>query len=124
MKGNDEMDNKILGKKGEEYAKKYLKSKNYTILATNYKSRYGEIDIIVKDEENNVVFVEVKARTSESFGRGFEAVDFFKQQKIRKTAIVFLGESKTIFNSIRFDVIDLLVGNGRILDLLHIENAF
>ncbi|MGB9839909.1 YraN family protein [Thermovenabulum sp.] len=118
------MDNKILGKAGEDYAKKYLISKNFIILATNYRCKFGEIDIVAKDKENNIVFFEVKARNSDNFGRGFEAVDFFKQQRIRKTALIFLGENKQYFNSIRFDVIDILVSKGKTLDLLHFENAF
>lgn len=111
--------NKIVGLKGEVEAKEYLAKNGYEILQTNYKNKLGEIDIICK-KNNCVVFVEVKKRESIKFGYPREAVNFYKQQKIRNVAMGYL-KYKNLYEKcpIRFDVIDI-VGDS----LTHIENAF
>jgi putative endonuclease len=108
----------ILGMKGEILARKYLKQKKYKILKTNYKNKIGEIDIIAKDKDC-VVFVEVKTRTSEKFGRASEAVDKHKQHKIRSVATVYLMKNKLIDGQVRFDVIEVYDEQ-----INHIQNAF
>lgn len=110
--------NKINGTIGEIDAVQYLKNKKYQIIATNYRNRIGEIDIIAKDE-NTLVFVEVKRRATLAFGRPCEAVDFRKQQKIRKVAELYLLTTKQYYADVRFDVIEIL-GD----EINHIENAF
>ena len=79
----------------------------------------GEIDIIAK-KDNVIIFIEVKARESVKFGHPREAVNFYKQQKIRKVATSYL-KFKGLYDkvNVRFDVIDV-VGTS----LTHIENAF
>lgn len=108
------------GFKGEKQACDFLmKDKRYAIIATNYRNKVGEIDIIARDKKT-LVFVEVKARSTLAFGRPCEAVDYRKQQKIRRVA-----ESYLIFKKlydkvpVRFDVIEIL---GEKIN--HIENAF
>lgn len=110
---------KELGIKGEVLAKEYLINKGYKIIDTNYKNKIGEIDIIAK-LKNTIVFVEVKARESVKFGLPREAVNFYKQQKIRNVAIGYL-KFKGLYEkvSVRFDVIDI-IGTS----ITHIENAF
>ena len=110
--------NKINGTIGEIDAEKYLKDKGYAIVATNYKNRLGEIDIVAKDK-NVLVFVEVKRRATLAFGRPCEAVDERKQHKIRKTAELYLVTTKNYYADVRFDVIEIL---GE--EINHIENAF
>ena len=75
------MRNKIEGDMGETRAAKFLREKGYRILQTNYKTKFGEIDIIAQDK-NVIVFVEVKERATLAFGRPIEAVNFQKQQTI------------------------------------------
>ncbi len=113
------MNTKILGASGEQQAAEFLKEKGYKILETNFSNKIGEIDIIAKDKEF-VVFVEVKARSSKAFGLPSEAVNFHKQQKIRKVALSYL-KSKKILEKVqcRFDVVEVLGDEIR-----HIENAF
>lgn len=104
--------------KGEILARKYLEQNNYKILKTNYKNKIGEIDIIAKDK-NYVVFVEVKTRTSEKYGRASEAVDKHKQHKIRNVATVYLMQQKLLEGQVRFDVIEVYDES-----INHIKNAF
>lgn len=110
--------NSVQGSIGEEYALKYLKSKKYKIIEHNYKNHLGEIDIIAK-QKDVIVFVEVKARQTLSFGRPAEAVNKQKQNKIRSVASLYLIKNKLMNLLCRFDVIEV-VGE----ELNHIENAF
>ena len=105
------------GKIGEEKAEKYLKSKKYKILAKNYKSLFGEIDIIA-EYKKILVIIEVKYRKNSAFGKGYEAVDYNKQQKIIKTTEHYINE-KNIKVQVRFDIIS--IDNE---EITHIENAF
>lgn len=111
--------NKIIGNSGEITAKNYLEKNKYHILQMNYQNRKGEIDIIAK-QKDTYIFIEVKKRETLTFGRPSEAVDFYKQQKIRKTAELYLLQNNLYDDvSVRFDVIEI-VGN----ELNHIENCF
>ena len=84
------MSNKIKGKYGEDIAVKYLIKNGYKIVERNYHfSRYGEIDIIALDKDT-LCFIEVKTRTTEKFGTGFEAVNRTKLSKIYKCALSYL----------------------------------
>lgn len=80
---------KNMGLWGENKAVEFLKAKNYTILARNYHSRFGEIDIIAR-KQNTIIFVEVKTRKNTAFGFPAEFVDYKKQQKIMKTAQLYI----------------------------------
>ena len=110
---------KFLGVKGEVVAKEHLESIGYKIIELNYKNKIGEIDIVAKDEKT-IVFVEVKARQSAYFGLPREAVNYYKQQKIRNAAIGYL-KFKGLYEKVpvRFDVIDI-IGTS----ITHIKNAF
>ena len=110
--------NKIKGEKGEILASQFLTKKGYKILETNFKNKIGEIDLIAL-KKNCYVFVEVKERETNRFGRPCEAVDFKKQQKIRKVAMSYLKFKKLFDVECRFDVIELL-GD----EINHIENCF
>lgn len=110
--------NKIHGTIGEIEVANYLKAQGYKIVAMNYKNKIGEIDIVALDK-NVIVFVEVKRRATLAFGRPCEAVDFRKQQKIRKVAELYLVTTKNYYTDVRFDVIEIL-GD----EINHIENAF
>jgi len=98
--------NLYLGSLGEEASLRFLKSKGYKILARNYKSRLGEIDIVACDRDT-VCFVEVKTRSSDKFGLPQEALSNFKQRQIAKTALKFLKENKLLDKKARFDVVSV-----------------
>ena len=77
-----------LGKKGEQLAARYLQQKGYKILDFNYRTKFGEIDVVAKDGET-IVFVEVKTRTSTRFGEPEEAVGKRKLAHIKRAAESF-----------------------------------
>ena len=109
---------KVLGSKGEVLASQILKEKGYQIVATNFSNHLGEIDVIAK-QEDTLVFVEVKTRSSYKFGLPSQAVTFQKQNKIRTVALSYLKATKNLETQCRFDVIEIVGKEYR-----HIENAF
>jgi len=96
-----------IGSIGEDMAVEFLKSRGVKILERNYQNRFGEIDIIGR-EDNTLLFIEVKYRKNESFGYPLEAVGFAKQEKIRKMARFFLNENHYYHYNIRFDCIGII----------------
>ena len=100
------MEHITTGKKGEAIAYDYLKKKGYNIVEINYKNKIGEIDIICKDKDE-LVFVEVKTRSSYRFGLPREAVNEWKQNKIHNVAMVYLMKNKLVDGKYRFDVIEI-----------------
>ena len=117
------MDSNTLGRRGEIIARKFLQNRGYSIIEENYHSRYGEIDIIARDGEI-VVFVEVKLRKNANFAQAREFVTYKKQEKIIKTADIWLSENQNDYQ-LRFDVIEVYTGLASKKTLVnHIENAF
>ena len=112
------------GYMGETAALKFLERGGFELLAKNYRSYYGEIDIIVRNEEY-IVFVEVKTRSQFSVSRPSDWVDPRKQKKIIMTASIFLNENKFDLQP-RFDVVEVIYDKytKEIKHLNHIENAF
>ena len=111
----------IKGSVGEELTCKYLMSKGYRIAARNYRSKFGEIDIIACNERC-IAFVEVKTRKKGSLARPSEFVDTRKQKRILKTAKIYLSENPSELQP-RFDVIEVTY-KGNEFEIEHIENAF
>ena len=110
---------------GERLAAEYLRKKRYRILATGYRSRFGEIDLIVSNRQY-LVFVEVKLRKSDKFAQAREFVDFRKQNRIRTTAALYLEQNPTHLQP-RFDVIEIYAPEGletRKPTIHHLEDAF
>lgn len=101
-----------LGKKGEELAKQYLIKKDYIIIEQNFRTRLGEIDIIAK-ARNELVFVEVKTRTTNKYGAPSEAVDDNKIKHITRVAEYYIYIKKLEKSFIRFDVIEVEINNGQ-----------
>lgn len=112
-----------LGNIGEEQAASFLQKKGYVICERNYRVRGGELDIIAKIG-NELVFIEVKARSSQRFGYPEEGVHFFKMKRIVKAIRAYLS-NKRIPESmyLRFDVI-AVEKNGATdnYHIHHIEN--
>ena len=109
------------GGKGENIAVRLLVGKGYAILAENYRTRRGEIDIIAKDG-CCTVFVEVKYRRHLGFGLPREAVTARKQRFIRQAALCYAAANGAADTDMRFDVIEIY-GNDS-MRVEHIENAF
>lgn len=117
------MDNSS-GKTGEDRAAEFLAEKGFRLLCRNYRSRFGEIDIIAENGRY-LLFVEVKTRESGALTGPLEAVTPAKQRKIAKTALLYLESHPTKLQP-RFDVIGIETSgkDRRILSVRHIENAF
>ena len=109
---------KVLGKKGEKLAADHLKKQGCKILKRNYRTPFGEADIIAQDKDE-IVFVEVKARIGDKYGTPREAVTKTKQQRYYKIAGCYWLEIGAEPNA-RFDVIEVYE-DGRIEQY---KNAF
>jgi len=94
------------GKLAEEAACRFLQKRGLRLLTQNYRCQYGEIDLIMQSKENEVVFVEVRSRSSTAYGTAAETIGPRKRAKIVRSALYFL-QSKNWLNHInsRFDVI-------------------
>lgn len=102
------MNKRLIGSRYEQEAAQYLKKQGYRILMLNYRCKIGEIDIVAM-EGDTLVFCEVKYRKSLQYGFPAEAVDFTKQNTIRKIAGIYLMEHRIpADSSIRFDVVSIL----------------
>ena len=114
--------NLYLGKSGEELAVGFLRDNGYRIIARNYKTKLGEIDIIAR-QKDTVCFIEVKTRHSDRFGFPQEAILKTKQRQISKVALEFLKSNNLLDKSARFDVVSVIFAEDNPkLDL--IKNAF
>ena len=111
-----------LGRKAEDIAENFLKEKEYQILCRNYRYQKAEIDIIAKFE-NQIIIVEVKARSNNIFIEPQEAVDKRKIRLLTLAASQFMEENN-IDLEIRFDIIAILFIKVNRLDIMHIESAF
>lgn len=117
--------NNLAGAWGEQVAAEYLRKKHYRLLASGYRSRFGEIDLIVSDRRF-LVFVEVKLRKSAQFARAMEFVDRRKQDRLRTTAQMYLAQNPTALQP-RFDVIEIYAPEGMETarpEIYHLEDAF
>lgn len=115
----------ISGAWGEALAARYLQKRRYRLLASGYRSRFGEIDLIVANRRF-LVFVEVKLRKSDDFAQALESVDRYKQERIKKTALMYLQQFPTDLQP-RFDVIEIYAPQGietRRPKINHLEDAF
>ena len=105
-------DNKSIGDLGEKIAEKYLIDIGYKILDKNFRYKTGEIDLIGRDDEY-IAFIEVKTRTSSYFGFPCEAVTCLKQQKIYRTAEIYILQKKLFKFDFRFDVVEVFLSDTK-----------
>ena len=117
------MDSRQRGAWGEDLALGYLKGKKYNIVTRGFRSRFGEIDLIVSNSKY-LVFVEVKLRKNADFAYAREYVGKNKQRKMRLTAEFWLLTHNTRLQP-RFDVIEIYAPDEKsVPEINHIENAF
>jgi putative endonuclease len=96
--------NQTAGKLGEDLAADALRNMGYAVLARRYRTRYGEIDIVAKDQDT-LVFVEVKARRDDGFGSAAESVSVWKQRRVAAMALDYLNSINRPDAPCRFDVV-------------------
>ncbi|MDX1836243.1 YraN family protein [Legionella taurinensis] len=112
---------KGIGDKAELLACNYLKQQGLTLLFSNYRCRFGEIDLIMRDG-NYLVFVEVRARKSSAFGGALASITASKQKRLIQTALHYqLTQNQQNQHPLRFDVVCL---QGTPCQLEWIKNAF
>lgn len=112
---------KKIGNEGEDTAVKYLKSNGYKIIDRNFYARHGEIDIVAK-QDKEWVFIEVKTRTSDAFGRPIEAVDNLKKKHLLNTIKYYIYSNKIQNENIRIDVIEVYkIGESHVIN--HIKQV-
>lgn len=99
-----------IGKIGEDLASKYLEAAGYTIIERNFMARQGEIDIIAKDKKE-LVFIEVKTRTRDIYGKPVEAVNTQKQKHLLNTIKYYLYSKHLENEFVRIDVIEVYFNN-------------
>jgi len=114
---------KALGGWGEKVAAVFLERAGYRIVAANYYSPYGEIDLICKDD-STWCFVEVKTRRSNAYGDGCAAVTPVKQRHLVRAALYFLTENATPDAKARFDVVAIDFVTREVYRVSHVKNAF
>jgi len=109
------------GKKGEELAIQHLERQGFKIIEQNWRfSRLGEIDIIAADSDT-LVFIEVKTRTSSSFGHPTEAISQKKLDRIKKLAEIYINENNTAgYENFRVDMVGILAGKDT--EITHIKD--
>lgn len=100
---------RMIGLQGEKQGVLFLQKNGYKILDSNFYTRYGEIDLVAK-ENNDTVFIEIKLRRSKEYGMPSESVNTNKQQKIVKAALQYIKKFNLFTENIRFDV--LAIGPG------------
>ena len=113
---------KVLGKKGERLVENYLKAQGCKILKRNYRTPFGEADLIVEDGDE-IAFVEVKTRKSLSYGTPAEAVGKDKQQRYVQIAKYYWMQTREEPNA-RFDVAEVYADESGALRVEYLENAF
>ncbi len=111
------------GRLGERAAKRYLKQRGLRFLTANFSSDRGEVDLICQDG-NCLVFVEVKTRSSEAWTRPAAAVNARKRRLLSQTALDYLRLIRNPEVRIRFDVVEVLLEEGRVREIRHLPNTF
>lgn len=116
--------NKDIGSYGEDLACEYLLNIKHKILARNFRSKLGEIDIITFFN-NMIIFTEVKSRYTNSYGSPMESVTYYKQKQIIKLSSYYILINKLNDYNIRYDVIEIFFNkSNQNFTINHIKDAF
>ena len=118
------MTSRSVGNRGEAEVARYLRKHGYTLLGSQWRCRFGEIDLIARDRKGLLCFVEVKLRSNLSVGLPREFVDGRKQEKLRTAAAAYMSQHE-LDEPARFDVAEVYAnGDGTIRKIEYMENAF
>ena len=120
---SDEPEHLRRGRLGERAARKHLRRAGLKFLAANFHSSRGEIDLVFRDEDC-LVFVEVKTRSSENWTRPAAAVNARKRRLLSRTALDYLKRLKLPPVKIRFDTVEVLLRDGEVREIRHLPNTF
>jgi putative endonuclease len=113
----------VFGQTSEAQAEEFLRKKGYRILERNLRTTLGELDLVAEDADV-LVFVEVKARTTDAFGGARSAVNHRKRAKLVKLAAQYLAQRHWADRVCRFDVVLVQGQSSAGLCVEHVQNAF
>ena len=113
-----------LGRRAEDAAAVALESAGYRVRARRFRTRQGEIDLVVEDRAGTVVFVEVKARSGTGYGDPAEAVDHRKRARLSRAAEAYLQARGALERACRFDVVAVRSDPAGKLAVEHVVDAF
>jgi putative endonuclease len=111
------------GALGERAAKKFLRRAGLKFLTANFRSERGEMDLIFR-EADCLVFIEVKTRISEDWGRPAAAVNAERRRRLSQCALDYLRLLKNPEVKIRFDIVEVLLADGAVREIRHLPNTF
>jgi len=111
------------GELGEQAARKHLQRQGMKFLTANFRTRRGEIDLVFRDQDC-LVFVEVKTRSSEEWTRPAAAVDRQRRQRLTRTGLDYLRKLKNPRVKVRFDIVEVLLADGAVREIRHLPNSF
>lgn len=118
--------NRRIGGRGEDLAAEWLARKGHEVLERNYRTRYGEIDLVTRHGDT-LVFVEVKTRRGTGYGDPLEAITERKRGQVRHMAEQYLAERDEEyvdrFEGVRFDAVGIVLGRDGTV-VRHVEDAF
>ena len=121
--GKEQATSEKHGQWGERVAKKHLQRQGLKFLTANFRSERGEVDLVFRDADC-LVFVEVKTRSSETWTRPATAVDARKRRLLSLTALDYLQLLKNPQVKIRFDIVEVLLNEGKVREVRHLPNTF
>ena len=122
-KGGEPPEHLRRGRLGEKAARKHLRRAGLRFLTANYKTEQGEINLVFRDGPC-LVFVEVKTRSSEEWVRPASAVDADKQRRLSLAGLEYLRQLGNPPIKFRFDIVEVLLADGRVREVRHLPNAF
>jgi len=111
------------GRLGERAARRHLRRLGLKFLTANFRSDHGEIDLVFRDGAS-LVFVEVKTRSSEDWTRPAAAVNAAKRRRLSRTALDYLRLLDHPPVKVRFDIVEVLLADGRVRQVRHLPNTF
>lgn len=122
-RARDEPEHLRRGRLGERAAKKHLQGRGLKFLAANFRSPRGEIDLVFRDDDC-LVFIEVKTRSSENWVRPAAAVNARKRRLLSLAALDYLRLLRNPPVRIRFDIVEVLLQDGAVREVRHLPNTF
>lgn len=111
------------GELGERAARTFLRRRGLKFLAANFRSDRGEIDLIFRDDDC-LAFIEVKTRSSEEWTRPAAAVNAERRRRLSRAALDYLRLLKNPRVKIRFDIVEVLLAEGKVREVRHLPNTF
>ena len=124
MEGGEAVsETKRTGDRGEAEVAKYLRKKGYVLLASQWRCRFGELDLVAKSKRGVICFVEVKLRSEGAIGLPREFVDAKKRERLRRAALAYLSQHE-LDAPARFDVAEVYQSQDGVLRIEYLEGAF